>query len=193
MSLLILYLYWIMKNLKSTDHAEPPPAAQWDRIFMASLSLRVGVCGSTKFCCLQYLTGMLFTDGYWWLDDSGYCSDRLGQGFFLFCFNSEFFFDSISYASLKRCYQGFWKWLSARDSSWLKSIQLKGASSLTWVFIKVFLFGHQCYAFRIFCQLLHKVQKVAASLTYPGILPVQLKLLVGGEYSHCSIYLGTVG
>lgn len=53
-----------MKNLKSTDRAEPPPAAQWDRIFMASLSLRFGVCGSMKFCCLQYLTGMLFTDGY---------------------------------------------------------------------------------------------------------------------------------
>lgn len=64
MNLLVLYLYWIMKNLKSTDRAEPPPTAKWDRIFMASLSLRFGVCGSTKFSCLQYLTGMLFTGGY---------------------------------------------------------------------------------------------------------------------------------
>lgn len=193
MNLLVLYLYWIMKNLKSTDRAEPPPTAKWDRIFMASLSLRFGVCGSTKFSCLQYLTGMLFTGGYWWLDDSGYCSDWLGQ-VFLFCFfNSEFFFDSISYASLRRCYQGFWKWLSAIDSSWLKSIQWTGASSLVWVFIKILLFGHQCYAFRVFCQLLHKVQKVAASLSYPVILQAQLKLLVEEEYSHCSIYQGTVG
>lgn len=50
---------------------------------MTSLSLRFEVCGSMKFCCLQYLTGMLFTGSYWWFDDSGCCFDWLGQVFLI--------------------------------------------------------------------------------------------------------------
>lgn len=88
-----LYLNWIVKNLRASwDFPKPPPSRKCGRVFMTNLSLRFEVCGSVnQFCYLQYLTGVLFTDSYWWLDDSGYCFDWLGQVFLI-----PSFFDSIS-------------------------------------------------------------------------------------------------
>lgn len=52
---------------------------------------------------------------------------------------------------------------------------------------------HHCFGFSSVCQLLHKVQEVAAFLCHAGTLLVELQLLVKYEFSHCSIYLKTLG
>lgn len=89
---------------KLTSPSLLPPQSgveYWWQAYLSDLKWSSMKCSS-----LWYLTGMLSTDGYWCPDD------WLGQVFL----NSGFFFHFVSYASLKRCYQGFWKWSPATRS-----------------------------------------------------------------------------